>query len=246
MKPPHPASLRARAVVAASLLLLVAGCSKKGPECEAIVKVVNPAVEKLTRAAAVKAERADEHIKAMGEVARITEGAAADLAKIPLTVPELRKASAEYQAMARDAAAAAREVGEAVKRTEEDVTTAEEGAKELEEGAQAFAKACAEPANASAADECRAFGEVMKRYPEDATKTEETVRIVAELDKLPFKTKSILIQARTVIALIRANGKVLADLKAAEATATAAGKRFEAAVAKEDAIVDGMNKLCAR
>lgn len=233
-------------IIAASLVVLVAGCSKKGPECESIVKVVNPAVEKLTSAGAVKADKAEEHIKAMNEVAQITENAAADLARLPLTMPELLKASADYQAMARDAAAAAREVGQAVKSTEAGVIAAEKGAKDLEAAAEALGKACADPRNADGAEGCKAFGETMGHYPEDASKSDEAARVVADLDKLSFKSKAILAPARAVIALMKSNGKVLADLKAAEDRAVAAEKQFEGAAAKEGPIVDGLNKFCAR
>ena len=232
-------------IVAASLIVLVAGCSKKGPECESIVKIVNPTADKLTRAGAINAEKAEEHIAAMNEVARISADAADALGKLPLTVPELQQASVAYQAMAREAASAAREVGEAVKSAEVGVTAAEEGAKRLESVAETFAKDCAAPENAPGAPSCKAFGEAMTRFPEDAGKREEAAKVVAELEKVAFNSKALADDARQVIALLKANDKVLADLKATEAKAVAAEKKFEGAAEKEGPIVEGLNKICA-
>jgi hypothetical protein len=233
-------------VVAASLVLSLSACSKRGPECDAIVKIINPAVEKLGRVGAAKVDRAQEHLKAMAEVAEITEGAAADLAKLPLTVPELKKTSADYQAMARDAAAAARAVGEAVKSTEASVTTAERLSKELEAAAEALAKACADPSNGGAAT-CKAFGEAMARYPEDPSgKPAEAAKVVAELETLSFPSKPLLGTGTSVIRLIKANLEVVTALKREEQKATAAEKQYEEASARETPIVDALNAFCAR
>jgi hypothetical protein len=132
-----------------------------------------------------------------------------------------------------------------VKSAEVGVAAAEKGAKDLEGAAEAFAKDCAAAENAAGVPACRAFGEAMTHFPEDAGKREEAAKVVAELEKVVFNNKALQADAGTVIGLMKANDKVLADLKATEDKAVAAEKKFEAASEKEGPIVEGLNKLCA-
>ena len=84
---------------AALTLCLVAGCSKKAPECQSMVGVINPAADAMMRASASKGGSAADHAAEMRRMATVTKGAADSMGKLEITVPELKKVQTEYQVL---------------------------------------------------------------------------------------------------------------------------------------------------
>lgn len=231
-------------VAALVALAAAAGCSKKGPECESVIKIINPAAEKMKAANSGKAEKAEEHIKAMTETAKASEGAAADLAKLQLSLPELQKLSTEYQAMAKSVAGAARDMASALKSTEDASKQSEKANKDLEAAATKHGAACGGVKDAKDQDACRRFQDAMGKLPSDGTKTAEVEKVAVELEKIEWKGDDVKASSKGVVAAIRANNKVVIDVKAAQTKAEGAQKRIEDAESKESKVIDGINKLC--
>lgn len=236
---------RPQVVIAVAVFVAaVAGCSQKGPECEAVTKVINPAAEKLKAAGNAKGDKAADQIKTMNDIATTSDGVAGDLAKLKLTVPELQKHSADYQAMARGLAGAAREMAQAATTTEDAGKRIEKTAKELETSTIKYAGACAAAKDPKDQEACRRFSEALKKLPSDGSKTAEVEEVAVELVKVAWKSDDTKAAAQAVVAAVRGNNKVMLDLAGAQTKAEAAQKKFNEAADKEDKVVDGINKFC--
>jgi hypothetical protein len=94
-------------MIPAVALLFAAGCGqKKVTECNSLITIINANVSTLEKAPKVETDVGGD-LKSMAE---IMDKAAGDAAKVELTLPELKKVSTDYQAMAKDVAKAAREM----------------------------------------------------------------------------------------------------------------------------------------
>jgi hypothetical protein len=103
-------TLPCAAVVACAALL--AGCGQqKVNQCNALIQVINTGVQSLEKSPKVEGDTAGSaDLKVMADT---MDKVASDAAKVPLTIPELKKFSAEYQSMAKDVSKAARDMGAA-------------------------------------------------------------------------------------------------------------------------------------
>jgi hypothetical protein len=234
---------RAPLFLAALALVALAGCNKKATECEAMIKVINPAAEKV-KAAGGKGDKPEDHIKAMNDIAAASDGAASGLAKVELSVPALQKISTDYQAMAKSIASASRDLAGAVKASDTAAQQMEKAAKDYEMAVGKHAQACEETKDTKDQQACARFGEAVGKLPNDASKTAEVEKVAVELDQVAWSSKDMMAAAKGVIAAMRANNKVMGDLNAAQAKAEAAEKAFGAASEKETKVVDELNKLC--
>lgn len=97
-------------VVAVGLLVGTTGCGqKKINECNQLIAVINKGVASLNNAS--KSDSNDPAGTAdYKNMADTMDAVADDAAKVELSVPELKKLSNDYQAMAKDVAKAAREM----------------------------------------------------------------------------------------------------------------------------------------
>jgi ABC-type transporter Mla subunit MlaD len=91
-----------RVVWIAAVCLAMIGCNKKGPECESIVQVINPSVEKLSQMAEAPSDKPEDNAKQLQTMAKISASTAAELSKLTLTIPELQKFSTDYQSVSKD------------------------------------------------------------------------------------------------------------------------------------------------
>ena len=92
------------------------GCSKmkKTTECNAFIEKVNTSlkeIEKHTNSKGTDQKTAASDMKKLGD---LYDKLATDVGALGVSTPELKKHSAEYQAMAKKAADTARQVAEAV------------------------------------------------------------------------------------------------------------------------------------
>jgi hypothetical protein len=114
------------AVVAVTGLIVGAGgCGqRKLSECNALVDVINKGVASLERSQ--KAGTDSNAATEIKPVADAMDKVAQDAAQVKLTIPELQKFSADYQAMAKEVAKAAREMAGAVEaNNQEKITSAQ-------------------------------------------------------------------------------------------------------------------------
>jgi hypothetical protein len=228
-------------------LLLLAACSKKAPECDSITKTINPVANKLEKAGAAldKTDAPAVLMKAMNDMAQLCNGAAADLAKLPLTVPELQKFSTDYQGLMKDAAGAARTAADLAKSYADADKASTKNTKDIEASAERLTKACANPKAVADAKSCEAFGDLMAKFPADTEKTAESEKIAGELSRITWKGDETRASAMGVVAAIRATNKLVADLKVTEAKSKEAEKAFDAVDKKEQALIKEINSFCA-
>ncbi len=106
----HNESLMSCAIVGLALLLGAPGCGqKKINECNQLIEVINKGVDSLNKASKGNANdpTGTADYKTMADT---MEAVAGDAAKVEVTVPELKKLSQDYQAMAKEVAKSAREM----------------------------------------------------------------------------------------------------------------------------------------
>ncbi len=105
----HNESLMSCVIVAVALLVGVPGCGqKKINECNQLIEVINKGVDSLNKASRTNADpTGTTDYKTMADT---MDAVANDAAKVELTVPELKKLSADYQVMAKEVAKSAREL----------------------------------------------------------------------------------------------------------------------------------------
>lgn len=129
--------------------LALVGCGKnKVTQCNALVQVLNTGAQSLEKAEKSSAD--PESAASLRAVADAMEKTAADAEKAPVSLPELKKYSADYQAMAREVAKSAREMADAAeKKDSEKVAQAnaalEKAAKQEEPIIEGLNKFCQAP-----------------------------------------------------------------------------------------------------
>ncbi|TKD00807.1 hypothetical protein [Polyangium fumosum] len=105
-------SLFSAAIVGAALLVGATACGqKKVGECNQLIEVINKGVESLNKTP--KGGTDPTGANELKSMADAMDKVAADAAKVELTIPDLKKYSTEYQAMAKDVAKAARDMAAA-------------------------------------------------------------------------------------------------------------------------------------
>lgn len=110
--------MRKQAIETALLSLIIAafaaGCGhKKISECNALVQVINAGITGLEKAP--KNEGDPTGVSDLQAMAESMDKVANDAKAVPLTLPEIKKLSADYQKMARDIAKAERDLADAAK-----------------------------------------------------------------------------------------------------------------------------------
>ncbi len=98
--------------MATGILLGGAGCGqKKINECNALIQVINTGVQNLEKGGKFSGDPSG--VGELKSMADAMDKVAADAAKVELTIPELKKYSTDYQAMAKEVAKAARDMAAA-------------------------------------------------------------------------------------------------------------------------------------
>lgn len=100
-------------IVAGALLMLgTAGCSqKKLTECNALITVINSGVQAIEKTP--KAESDPTGVSDLRAMAEAMDKVAAATGNVSVTIPEIRKFSADYQKMVKDIAKAERDLAAA-------------------------------------------------------------------------------------------------------------------------------------
>lgn len=92
--------------------LVALGCGqKKINECNALIGVINTGVQNLEKSGKIAGDPSG--VGELKSMADAMDKVAADAAKVELSIPELKKYSTDYQAMAKDVAKAARDMATA-------------------------------------------------------------------------------------------------------------------------------------
>ncbi|HVY48413.1 MAG TPA: hypothetical protein VHB21_21140 [Minicystis sp.] len=121
----------APALFGSALLLVGAGgCGqKKVNECNALIQVINAGVQSLEKGPKLEGDPSNgvADLKAMADA---MDKVAKDASKVELTIPELKKYSTDYQAMAKEVAKTAREMAAAAEAKDVTKITAAQAAME--------------------------------------------------------------------------------------------------------------------
>ncbi len=135
-------------LLGAFLALPLSGCSqKKTNECKALITVINSGVQALEKTPPVESDATG--VKTLRAMADAMDKVADEASKVPLSVPELKKMSADYQKMVRDISNAEREMAKAAEErdltqraaAEEKLTTAVKQEEPLVEKINGFCRA---------------------------------------------------------------------------------------------------------
>jgi acyl-CoA thioesterase len=117
-------------IVAGVVLLFgTSGCGqKKLTECDALIKVINAGVQAIEKTPKSEADPTGvSDLKAMAEA---MDRVASETGHIPLTIPEIRKFSTDYQKMVKDIARAERDLAVAAQERDQPKRSVAEAALE--------------------------------------------------------------------------------------------------------------------
>lgn len=206
-----------------------------------MVGVINPAVEAIQK---VDTNSDDPQVitQSITALTSTLDGAAKSLAALKVTTPELKKFSADYQAMCADAAKVAKEMAELVTTMSAKEKEVEGLSKGLEAAITKLTTVCsATPTPA----ECEAVGKTLAAAPSDMSKPGEATRFAASLRALSASDPALKGALDAVTKSAEDNAKLNEAATAMGQKAEAGGKTMELALAKEDPIVDGMKAFCS-
>jgi len=171
----------------------------------------------------------------------VLETAAADLGKLNVSTPELKKFSADYTAMCKETAASFHEMLTVVASMEAGKKKLEGLSKAAEANMQTFEQLCTK---GRAPAECRPVAKKLKQFPDDPNK-------IPELDKFIDELRTVKVKNAALKALVADFVKNLTDtsvqakqMQEGEAKIAATAATLKKVSAKESAIVDGLNAFC--
>ncbi|MCC6647999.1 MAG: Rieske 2Fe-2S domain-containing protein [Polyangiaceae bacterium] len=226
------------------LAALAAGCSKKAPECQAMVGVINPTSDAMMRAGAKKPGDAAEHAAEMRKVATVTKNAADAMGKLTITVPELKKVQTEYGALYSKASADAGSLADAIDAIATADAEMQKVGAALKGAIDAWGAACSSEQGKAEAPGCKAFAEAMQSLPNDPTDQANVDKALALMDKAPWKGDELRATAKRVRDAYASSTKQIGAMHALGAKAEAAEKAMKSLDDKEQALIDGFNKFC--
>src|SRR4051812_20906284 len=116
------------------LTLAISGCSKKVPECNSVIDVMNaigPKIKGADKAAGVAG------LKIIHEA---EEKAAGDLAKLEITIPEVKKIAGDFQKNLKASAAASKKLMASLEDPAADAAKTEAASKEMDAATEAVSK----------------------------------------------------------------------------------------------------------
>jgi hypothetical protein len=230
------------AVIAVTLCAATFGCSKKVPECNALVKQLNES--SVTMQAATGGLAAKQGKESLDKLAATTKAETEKLAKVELTVPELQGFSKNYQALLNDTVAAAQAVGKA----DGDIESLQEAVTKTSAGwmsaSTKLSVACIKSRR-----ECALLGDKITKQPsisgvkpeEDAKKLDEYAKGIASVDVKNPDVKAAVEEIKKSVgefsAALRKSAIALQDREKAAKSMTEAGN-------KEPALIKSINDFC--
>jgi hypothetical protein len=230
-------------VIAATFCFVSAGCSKKIPECNALIKQLNDTstvMEKETGALSGSKQTKE----ALDKVAAVTKSETEKIAKVELTVPELQGFSKKYQALLNETVTATQAIGKAVGELD--------GVQDGVTKAQSAFNAATSQLNAAcikARRECATVGDKLNAMPsitgvkpdEDAKKLEEYAQNLGSVDLKNPDVKTAVEEIKKTVAdfatALKRSGALQQDSEKAMKTMSEIN-------AKEPALIKSINDFC--
>jgi chromosome segregation ATPase len=205
------------AVIAVAVTLCAGtfGCSKKVPECNALVKQLNESSTTMQAATSTLRSNPKQGKDALDKLAATTKAETEKLAKVELTILELQGFSKTYQALLSDTVTASQAIGKAsgdLESLQEAVTKSSAG---WMSASTKLSVACIK-----ARRECAALGDKLTKQPDVKAAVEEIKKSVGEFS-----------------AALRKSATALEEVEKATKSLTEAGN-------KEPALIKSINDFC--
>lgn len=241
---PHLARVARHLPLAVLLLVGSAGCSKKVPECNAIVGVVNPAADALKKTGEKSAAKPAEVAAQLRAMAKTATDAAGKLDKLEITTEELKKHRGDFKQLYEKLAAGCTATADAMDAADKAEAAAEKASKDIHGSTEKWSAFCADAKHAAEAPACKSMADAMQKLPNDPTHKAEADKAVGEMAKVEVKDEGGKALAKAMVAAFQASQKALADATAAEDKAKKAQASLEPLEKQESDLVGGMNKFC--
>ena len=229
-------------------LLLVAclaasyGCSRKVPECNALIGQINgsaSAMETATREFSSSKQTKESSDK----FARANQAELDKLGKVELTLPELKSFSKSYQGLLGSVATAARGIGASNGEREELLATAAKSQAALLSAGAKASRACEK-----ARKECAAFGDKLSGPPVLSGKADEDAK---KLDAYARGLASVAVNDPDVKAATGELEKAVREFAALLEKSSSVQKQYEQALkalsdinANEPLLIRSINEFC--
>ncbi len=231
-----------RPLLFAALIAATSGCSKKVPECNALVGQINASASAMETATGEFSS--SKQIKEASEkFARASQAELDKLGKVELTLPELKGFSNSYQGLLRSVGTAAVAIGKSnAEREALDATAAKSQAALVVAGTK-LSKACEK-----ARKECAALGGKLTAPPTFTGKAEEDAK---KLDDYAKGLSSVASTDADVQAATRELEKAVLEFSGVLKKSSNARKQYEQALkalsdinANEPLLTRSINEFC--
>jgi predicted HNH restriction endonuclease len=230
--------------VLVSVFLL--GCSKKGPECDSLRLTINPAIDKLQKENAKDTKELDAASESALAKSKIYNDTATTLAKLTLTVPELKKFSSDYQTLAKENATTFQKGGKALKNLKATIALSDIAQKNFKASMDGMKKGCAEPEDEEDEDqdECLSIIEKLNSF-KDFSNAKHLQKAESEMAQLKIANETLRSHLKELVLSLNNLAKANIEAQASKAKLEAMSKSLKAASAKHSDLVDSVNKVCA-
>ena len=234
---------RCAVLVLGLVLWLVAGCTKQ-KECTAAIDQINSSAGRLEKVAnAIDDSAKLDQVANMSEkLAKAANEEADKLAKVTITVAELKVDYDAYLKMVRDAATAADNLAKATRRAHRLLGKLEASETSIDAALAKLKALCAK-----GPPECASIGEVLNKAPSESDEKKLVAAMrqwIAQMEKLHPKDAELGQALVDVKKVITTQANFLERANQVQQQADAAAKQLDAAVMPEDKLIDAMNKTC--
>jgi hypothetical protein len=232
-----------RAFVLATLLAATFACSKKVPECNALIEQINGSASAM-EAATRDFSSSKQTKEASQKFAKANQAELDKLGKVELTLPELKSFSKSYQGLLGSVATAAMAIGKSNGEREELKAAAGKSQGALVAAGKKLRQACEK-----ARKECAALGGTLTEPPALAGNADEDAK---KLDDYAKGLASVAAKDADVNAAARDLGKVVLEFAGMLKSSSGAQKRYEEALkalsdinANEPLLIRSINEFCS-
>lgn len=231
------------------LMLLGAGCSKKGPECQKLISSMNELGSKLADTQKVTSNedaRPEQVAAALRPFAQAAKSASDSLSKGDITVPELKRIAGTASAASLALASSSNNMADAAEQMKglDIATKAAEEHKKIVDNAEAeIRKIC----NTQVAL-CSELGKVLAAFPVPPERSEDAVQTATwtaklsdwarELAKVPIKDEALKMQ----LAIFERGWKDLASTLSTLVQISETAKKYDGYTKSFNAQIDVANK----
>lgn len=232
------------AAFGAAISMAATGCSKKIPECNALITQLNQSsttVQGQTTGLMTNPKEAEEMLT---KLASTTKEETDKIAAVELTVPELQGFSKEYQAMLTEMVTAASSMGSAAGEMQAIQESVSKDRQAWMTASSAVRVACIK-----ARKECEKLGDTLTKPPmvtglkpdEDATKLDEYAKSISAVE---VKDEGVKKAVSDINASLKSFADTLRKVDVATKAVEKATEDMKTTADKEPALIKSINDFC--